>query len=122
MAEGILRTLDPSLDVVSAGTRPADQVHWAAVRAMAEIGVDISRARPKRVDDLLGQAFDCVVTVCDQARESCPVFTGRVGRRLHIGFEDPAAVSGTEEQVLPAFRKVRDQIRVEFEIAFAPPG
>ena len=120
MAEGILRALDPSLEVFSAGTQPAGGVHWAAVRAMAEIGIDISHAHPRHVGQFLGQAFDVVVTVCDHANEVCPVFTGHVGRRLHIGFEDPAAVTGTDQERLAAFRTVRDQIRAEFEKAFAP--
>ena len=111
MAEGILRALDPALEVHSAGTQPAAQVHWGAVRAMAEIGIDISAARPKSVDQFLQQPFEYVVTVCDHANETCPVFTGQVGRRLHIGFEDPAAAAGTDAQVLDAFRRVRDQIR-----------
>ena len=115
MAEGILRALDPALEVHSAGTRPAAQVHWGAVRAMAEIGIDISRARPKPVEQFLGQPFDYVITVCDQANETCPVFTGQVGRRLHIGFEDPAAAPGTDAQVMEAFRLVRDQIRVQLQ-------
>jgi arsenate reductase len=114
MAEGILRSLDPGLDVFSAGTLPAARVHPLAVRVMKEIGVDISAAVPKSVDRFTGEQFDAVLTVCDQARETCPVFSGRVGLRLHQGFDDPAIVQGTNEEVLLEFRRVRDQIRVFF--------
>ncbi len=110
MAEGLLRSFAPGLEVYSAGTKPAPSVHPAAIRAMAEIGIDISGNYPKSVDRYLAEPFDLVITVCDNARETCPVFAGRVARRAHIGFEDPAAATGTEEQVLQAFRRVRDQI------------
>ena len=110
MAEGFLRSFDAGLEVHSAGTRPAERLHPAAVRAMAEVGIDIGTARPKSVGQFLGQRFDFVITVCDHANQTCPVFTGEVRRRVHISFEDPAAVSGTEEEVLAAFRRVRDEI------------
>ncbi len=110
MAEGLLRAHDPSLDVCSAGTQPAARVHPAAVEAMREVGIDIAAAAPKHVEQFLDAAFDVVVTVCDDARETCPLFLGRVGRRKHIGFEDPARAQGTPEDVLAAFRRVRDQI------------
>ena len=110
MAEGLLRSLDPRLEVHSAGTRPAAQVHPASVRAMAEIGIDIGDHRPKSVGQFLEQPFDFVITVCDHANETCPVFTGTVRRRVHIGFEDPATASGSEEEILAAFRRVRDEI------------
>jgi arsenate reductase (thioredoxin) len=114
MAEGVLRSLDPTIEVHSAGTRPAEQVHPSAIAAMAEIGIDIRAHRPKALGRFLGQSFDYVITVCDQANESCPVFSGRVGRRLHFSFEDPAAVQGTPEAVLAAFRRIRDEIRRRF--------
>ena len=110
MAEGFLRSFDAGLEVYSAGTRPAERVHPAAVEAMAEAGIDIGAARPKSVEQFLGQGFDFVITVCDQANQTCPVFTGEVRRRVHIGFDDPAAVRGTGEEVLAAFRRVRDKI------------
>ena len=113
MAEGVLLSLDPRLAVSSAGTRPAARVHPAAVQAMAEIGVDIRSARPKHVDEFAGQAFDYVITVCDHANETCPVFPA-AATRLHISFRDPAAVTGSEEDVLEAFREVRDEIRARF--------
>lgn len=114
MAEGILRSLNPRLEVSSAGTLPAPRVHPLAVRVMKEIGVDISTAVPKSVDRCMGEAYDAVITVCDHARETCPVFTGRVGLRLHQGFDDPALFHGTDEEVLQEFRRVRDQIRSFF--------
>ena len=77
---------------------------------MAEAGVDISRQRPKSVDQFISQPFDYVITVCDDARETCPAFTGEVAQRLHMSFEDPAMVSGSEEKVLAVFRRVRDEI------------
>ena len=111
MAEGIVRTLDPLVEAHSAGTHPATRVHPMAVRVMKEIGVNIASAAPKSVDRYTGEAFDAVFTVCDHARETCPVFTGTVGLRLHQSFDDPALFSGTEEEVLQEFRRVRDQIR-----------
>jgi len=110
MAEGLLKAYDASLEVYSAGTHPAARVHPAAVEALREVGIDIGAAIPKNVEQFLNQAFDVVVTVCDDANEMCPVFLGRVGRRTHIGFEDPARAAGSPEDVLAAFRRVRDQI------------
>lgn len=114
MAEGFLRSFDPELEVASAGTVPSGAVHPLAVRVMREAGVDISGHRPKSVEGFLRRPFDFVVTVCDGAKESCPLFTGMVGKRLHIGFEDPAEATGTEEEVLGVFRRVRDGIRERF--------
>ncbi|KZK73578.1 MAG: protein tyrosine phosphatase [Pelodictyon luteolum] len=114
MAEGFLRSFDLDLEVYSAGTEPSGTVHPMAVKVMAEEGIDLSGASPKSVDGFLSRPFDYVVTVCDGANESCPVFSGRVGKRLHIGFEDPAGASGTEEEVLKVFRSVRDLIKQGF--------
>lgn len=116
MAEAILRRLDPTLDVHSAGTSPAERVHPLALRVLEEIGIDHGGSRPKSVDEFLGQAFDAVITVCDHAKETCPVFTGAVGRRLHIGFDDPALATGSDEEILAEFRRVRDEIRERFEV------
>lgn len=116
MAEAILRAMDASLDVHSAGTSPALAVHPLAMRALEEIGIRHSGGRPKSVDRFLGQAFDYVITVCDNAKETCPVFSGQIGKRLHIGFDDPASATGTEEEILAEFRRVRDEIRERFEI------
>ncbi len=125
MAEGFLRSFDSGLEVHSAGTQPAERVHPAAVQAMAEAGIDIGAARPKSVEQFLEQRFDFVITVCDHANQTCPVFTGQVRRRVHIGFDDPAALRGTDEEVLAAFRRVRDEIEERlwsfYESAIAPP-
>lgn len=115
MAEGFLRSFDPELDVKSAGTDPSGQVHPKAIAAMAEAGIDISNGYPKNVEQFIAKPFDYVITVCDSAKETCPVFTGQVKHRLHIGFEDPAEATGTEEEVMAVFRKVRDQIFQQFQ-------
>lgn len=114
MAEAYVKQLGPDWQVFSAGTRPGDRVHPKAVQVMKEVGIDISDGYPKRVDQFLRQSFDYVITVCDHARESCPVFFGDVKEQLHIGFEDPAEATGSEEEVLAVFRRVRDEIRDEF--------
>ena len=119
MAEAVLRGFDPTLAVCSAGTRPAERVHPGAVRALAEIGIDVSGAYPKAVDLYLGQSFDYVITVCGNADQACPAFRGEVGQRLHIGFDDPAAVAGSDAQVMAAFRRVRDEIRTRFAAFYA---
>ena len=83
MAEGFLRSFDPELDVQSAGTVPASEVHPLAVQVMREKGIDLSANRPKKVDEFLARPFDYVITVCDGAKESCPLFTGQVKHRVH---------------------------------------
>ncbi len=114
MAEGFLRSFDHSLRVNSAGTMPAAQINPLAVRVMKEAGIDIASGRPKNVEEFINDAFDYVITVCDIANETCPVFIGKVQRRMHIGFDDPAEAVGTEEEVLATFRRVRDEIREAF--------
>jgi arsenate reductase len=107
MAEGLLRHLAADrFDVFSAGTRPAG-LNPNAVTVMSEIGIDIAGSHSKSVNEFAGQEFDYVFTVCDNARESCPLFPGG-GKRLHHSFEDPAAAAA--DQQLAVFRKVRDQI------------
>ena len=113
MAEGFLRSFDPTLEVYSAGTRPSANVHPKAIAVMKEAGIDLSGAFPKNVDRFTKEAFDYVITVCDNAKETCPVFFGKVQHRLHMGFEDPADAVGTEEEVLAIFRRVRDEIRAQ---------
>jgi len=109
MAEGLLRhDAGGRFEVESAGTRPS-AVRPEAIQAMRELGIDISAS--KSVEEFAGQSFDCVITVCDSARESCPVFFGSA-RRIHRSFEDPASVRGTQEERLAAFRRVRDQLRL----------
>ena len=114
MAEGFLKSFNSHLQVFSAGTHPAAHANPYAVTVMKEVGIDISQNEPKSVDLFLTDSFDYVITVCDDARESCPYFSGKVHHRLHMGFEDPAKAIGTEEEILRVYRKIRDQIREEF--------
>ena len=109
MAEGLLRHMaGDRMEVHSAGTRPGS-VRPEAIAALAEIGIDIRTHWSKHVDDFAGQPFDYVITVCDHAKQSCPVFP--VGtRRIHWSFEDPAAATGDQPRRLAEFRRIRDQI------------
>ncbi len=110
MAEGLLRHDGGGrFEVESAGTHPSS-VRAEAVEAMREIGVDISAQRSKSVDEFEGQDFDYVITVCDNAKENCPVFPSKT-ERLHWSFDDPAAAAGNDEERLAVFRRVRDEIR-----------
>jgi arsenate reductase len=118
MAEGLLRhDSGDRFEVESAGTKPG-RVRPEAIAVMNEIGIDILNHRSKSVDEFAGQSFDYVLTVCDNAKETCPIYPGQTNR-LHRNFEDPAAVQGSEEERLAAFRTVRDEIR-EFLKSFPP--
>lgn len=120
MAEGLLRSMaGQELEVASAGVDPS-RVRPEAIEAMQELGIDISGHRSKSVDEFAGQEFDYVITVCDNAKEQCPVFPGRT-RRLHWSFEDPAATQGDEEVRMAVFRRVRDEIQVRLR-AFLTSG
>ena len=116
MAEALVNhDLAVRVRAVSAGTEPSG-VHPLAVAVMRELGIDISQQRSKGLEEFVGQKFDYVITLCSQADETCPVFFGGT-QKIHMGFPDPAVASGSEEDRLAAFRKVRDQIReqiVEF--------
>jgi arsenate reductase len=114
MAQGFLKSFDKDIEVRSAGTDPASSVSSKAVEVMKEAGIDISNHTPKSVDEFLNEQWDYIITVCDKAKENCPVFIGKVKNRLHMGFEDPAGFTGTEEEVMREFRRVRDQIRYSF--------
>jgi len=114
MAEGFLKSFDANLDVYSAGTSAEEKVNPYAVKVMWELGIDIAGRKPEPVELFLNGSFDYVITVCDGAKEICPVFTGLVKHNVHIGFEDPAAARGTEKEVLPIYRNVRDQIKERF--------
>jgi Protein-tyrosine-phosphatase len=114
MAEGFLKSFDLNIEVHSAGTNPASRVSSRAIQAMKEVGIDISQEYPKSVDQFLNDSFDYVITVCDYAKETCPMFTGKVAHRLHIGFDDPAEAFGTDEEVINEFRRVRDRIKEQF--------
>jgi len=111
MAEGwVNHELAESWTALSAGTQPAARVHPLAIRAMTEAGIDISGGIPESVDRFLDMPWDLVITVCDSARETCPVFPGPV-ETLHISFPDPAETTGTDEEIMAVFRAVRDDIR-----------
>jgi arsenate reductase len=114
MAHGFLRALDAALEVHSAGTEPGPRVNPNAVKVMAELGLDISRHYPKSVEEYIHDSWDYVITICGGANESCPAFTGKVRRRIHIGFDDPSDARGTEEFVTGEYRRVRDEIRHAF--------
>jgi arsenate reductase len=114
MTAGFLKRWAPEFEILSAGTKPEEKVNPYAVQVMKEEGIDISNGYPKSVNLFTKDKFDYVITVCDGAKEVCPVFTGEVKHRLHIGFEDPADAKGTPEEILPVYRKVRDQIREQF--------
>ena len=115
MAEGILRTAACDLlDVHSAGSDPAGYVHPMAISALAEIGIDISDHESKHMNEFLEHEIDTVITVCGNAEQACPVFPGQV-HRYHWGFDDPARATGTEEDIMDAFRTVRDQLNLVFE-------
>lgn len=119
MAEGwVNHVLGDRWEARSAGTQPAVAVHPMAVRVMAEAGVDISGGRPEHVSRYLEEPFDLVITVCDSAKETCPLFPRPV-EQLHVSFPDPAAAPGSEEERLAAFRAVRDDIRAHLLKALA---
>ena len=114
MAEAILRHQGgPTFDVASAGTEPKG-VNPLTVRILAEVGIDISDARSKSVTEFLGQEFDYVITVCDQARETCPVFPG-ARESIHWGFDDPAATQGSDAERLAVFRRVLNEISLRLK-------
>ena len=114
LAEGILReALGPQYQVASAGSKPAGYVHPLAIRAMAEVGLDISSHHSKHLNDFLNQPVETVITVCGNADQVCPMFPGQVNRH-HFPFDDPAHATGTEEEQLAVFRRVRDEIRAVF--------
>jgi arsenate reductase len=114
MAHGFLQSFDDKITVRSAGTEPANQINQRAVTVMREAGIDISHHTPRHVDQYLGEEWDYVITVCDHANETCPLFIGKVKHRLHIGFEDPSHATGSEEFIMNEFRRVRDLIKGEF--------
>jgi arsenate reductase len=109
MAEALINARQPHWQAVSAGTQPADRVNPYALRALDEIGIQPADAKPKHVRQFIGAPFDLVITVCDDANENCPVWLGQ-GRRIHIGFPDPAKVTGNDQAIMAAFRQVREAI------------
>jgi len=119
MAEGFLKSFDKELKVYSAGIKPEKQVNPYAVIVMKEAGVDMRLQFPKHTDSFIADAFDFVITVGDNAKESCPIFLGEVKKRLHIGFEDPADAKGTDEEKLVVYRRIRDEIKLKFNEFYA---
>lgn len=114
MAHGFLQSFDAELTVCSAGTEPAKQINAKAAIVMKEVGVDISTHFPKLVDQYINEEWDYVITVCDHANETCPMFNGKVKHRLHIGFEDPSHATETDEFIWSEFRRIRDEIKERF--------
>ena len=115
LAEAILRAaLGSRFHVASAGSKPAGYVHPLAIRAMSEIGLDLSAHHSKHLNEFLSQDVETVITVCGNADQACPMFPGQVNRH-HFPFDDPAHATGTEEEQLAVFRRVRDEIRRVFE-------
>ena len=114
MAHGFLQSFDSNLQVYSGGTKPAARVNARAVEAMAEVGIDISSHRPTDVAAYRRDKWDDGITGCSNADATCTVFAGKVGKRMHIGFDDPSDAVGSEDYVKSEFRRVRDEIRQEF--------
>jgi len=114
MAHGFLQSFDRNITVCSAGTVPADKINARAVTVMKEEGIDISNHKPRAVDIFINENWDYVITVCDNANETCPVFNGKVKHRLHFGFDDPSNTVGTEEFILTEFRRIRNEIKDKF--------
>lgn len=114
MAEGILRAAAGDLvEVQSAGSNPSGYVHPKAIEAMKELGIDISSHSSKHMNEFLNRKVDTVITVCGNADQACPMFPGQVNR-YHWGFNDPAHATGTDDEIMSAFRKVRDEIGLVF--------
>lgn len=114
MAHGFLQSFDKTLEVYSAGTDIAERVNPLAIKAMEEAGIDISEHTPTSVATYLDEEWDYVITVCGGAKETCPMFLGNVGKRLHIGFDDPSHAKGTSEFIWSEFERVRDEIKQRF--------
>jgi len=111
MAEGLINArLSDQFVAYSAGTQPSGYVHPRAIAVMGELGIDLSQNESKSTELFRGQYFDYVITVCDSARETCPVWLEQAGQKTHIGFYDPAEATGTDEEVTAVFRQIRDEI------------
>lgn len=114
MAQGFLQSFNQDITVRSAGTEASGQLNELAVKAMAEIGIDISQHTSESVDKYLDQEWDYVITVCGGANEACPTFAGKVKQRLHMGFDDPSDAEGTEEFIWSEYLRVRNEIKEAF--------
>jgi arsenate reductase len=113
MAQGFLQSFDKRIEVHSAGTDPGSEVNTLAIKVMSEIGIDISNHYPKPVDIYLNDEWDYLITVCDQANESCPVFSGKVKHRLHYSYVDPSFLEGSEKFIWAEFRRLREKMKKE---------
>lgn len=114
MAQGFLKSFDQDLEIVSAGTKPELSVNPFAIQVMKESFIDISDHVPTAVETYLNNDFDYVVTVCEKSNSACPTFNGKIKNRLHIGFDDPADATGTDQEKLSVYRQTRDNIKNEF--------
>jgi arsenate reductase len=114
MAHGFMKSFDNRLEVASAGTEPSGKLNHKAVEVMKEIGIDISHHTSDSVDLYMNEAWDYVITVCDDANEKCPAFLGNVKHRLHLGFDDPSHLTGTPEFIQSEYYRVRDEIKEAF--------
>lgn len=119
MAQGWLQSFDDRMKVYSAGTIPAGQVNPLAIEVMKEAGIDISFHTPENVNQYISEEWDFVITVCGDANENCPVFSGKVKNRLHIGFDDPSHLIGSEDYIRSEFIRVRDEIKEGFHKLYA---
>ena len=118
MAETFLRSFSNRLDVISAGTQPNDRIHPIAFLVMAERQLYMDDNFPKSVEHFVNESFDYVITVCEEAKNSCPIFTGEVKQYIHLNFNDPAKSEGTEKYIFSEFRRVRDEIETVFRKFF----
>ena len=114
MAEGFLKSFDATLKVHSAGTVPSYEVHPKAIEVMQEVGIDLTKNYPKKINSFIIQEFDYVISVCAGAKENCPLFTGKVKHHVHIGFDDPAEAKGSDEEIHAEFRRIRNEIKTQF--------
>jgi len=114
MAEGFLKALDSTLVIFSAGTKPAKRVHSNAIKVMKELHVDISKNKPKSIEQFIDESFDYIITVCGGAKETCPASIGKMKNNIHIGFDDPDELKGTDKEILTEFRRIRNEILVDF--------
>ncbi len=114
MAHGFLQSFDSRIAVYSGGTKPSKQINSTAIKVMQEAGIDISGHTQNLVDKYTNIEWEYVITVCSDAEENCPVFTGNVKNKLHIGFDDPSYAEGTEEHIMSEFYRVREEIRQAF--------
>ena len=114
MAEGFLKSFDDFIEVYSAGTKAETTVNPNAIKVMKEMNIDLSQNKPNAVDNYINKSFDYVITVCDGAKEVCPVFVGDVKNQIHIGFDDPAEATGTDDEILSEFKRIRNEILIDF--------